>query len=371
TVVSSPFHYHLRLLPERILEVQQILEQTSRDPRPYEEQEAFFKYMGDPLIPILPGDNADILSSRIWALHDRFASLLPTDMKHTFETAMRDKQIVSLKEVFNDLTTAVEGAIINMHQSDLRTNIKALDEVLDLFDQIASNRVEVIDRPLFFEWNIWRGLAILNYGNVTPNFKMDSGGVPISLSPAGMPDIQAEYEGFRLVIDVTTAFGATQYNMEGEPVFRHVGSVQRKARDNGDHRPVYGLFIANRLTPTVVTDFFARHRISTHEFAGPVSIVPLSVAEFRNMLVAAKNRGTWGSRELQRFFEILRLVALLAPDERTWHEQVQIVASNWLDSRLDLELSLLEALLADIAKRNREVFDQGQQSWQLWEPDKG
>jgi YD repeat-containing protein len=87
---------------------------------------------------------------------------------------------------------------------------------------------------LDFEWNIRRGLAILNYGSVTPLFKIDTEGNPIGLSPAGSPDMRAAYDDFHLVIDVTVSKGATQYNtqynMEGEPVFRHVGGATRASR---------------------------------------------------------------------------------------------------------------------------------------------
>jgi YD repeat-containing protein len=67
---------------------------------------------------------------------------------------------------------------------------------------------------LDFEWNIRRGLAILNYGSVTPLFKIDTEGNPIGLSPAGSPDMRAAYDDFHLVIDVTVSMGATQYNMD-------------------------------------------------------------------------------------------------------------------------------------------------------------
>jgi hypothetical protein len=153
--------------------------------------------------------------------------------------------------------------------------------------------------------------------------------------------------------------------MEGEPVFRHVGGVQRERRDHGDNRPVYGLFIAERLTPTIITDFFARHRIPTTEFAGAVCTVPLAVEDFRKMLVTAKDHGAWSGGDLHRFFRRVVQLARIAPDEAVWHVQVRQLAANWLDDVLASDRPLPDDLLTRYAEQQRIMAQIQDQMWSL------
>ena len=368
TVVASPFHYQLRLLPERFPEVEAILDKLSRMPEPYADKEAFFIYMGNPMLPALPGDDTEVLVTRMWTIYNTLVPSLReasdrSAMRLQVEESMASGDVRRMKSAYNALATNLEELTMSNHQGRLSCNLQAINEVLDQFNQIADKTIDVIDRPLFFEWNIWRGLAILNYGKVVPHFKMDTDGIPIGLSPAGMADMRAEYDDFHLIIDVTTAFGATQYNMEGEPVFRHVGSAQREARAAGDQRPIYGLFVAERLTPTIVTDFFARHRIPTTEFAGPVHIVPLAVEDFRRMLEAASVQGRWSSADVYRFFRRSVELALIASDEAVWHKRVQHLAKNWLDASIVDSIMESTDLTMRYAEQKRILQEIENQLW--------
>ena len=152
----------------------------------------------------------------------------------------------------------VEALTVQQLQADLSRNHDRLNDIEARFDDITAGNV--LDRPLDFEWNVWRALSYLDAGEVRPNFTMDRTGQPIFVS-SGVPDIDCHYPSFHLIVDVTTSYGTTQANMEGEPVPRHVGLFQQQCRTAGDQRPVHGLFVALRLADTVRAMFFAWHQI--------------------------------------------------------------------------------------------------------------
>jgi hypothetical protein len=101
-------------------------------------------------------------------------------------------------------------------------------------------------------------MVALNYlKNSNPNFSMDADGEPISTAPGGKPDIELEYEGFKLMIEVTLSVGDTQYNMEGESVTRHYGK-ERKTTD----KDLYCLFVAPRISESCAQYYLVSNKTS-------------------------------------------------------------------------------------------------------------
>ncbi|MGH2311146.1 AlwI family type II restriction endonuclease, partial [Enterococcus faecalis] len=89
-------------------------------------------------------------------------------------------------------------------------------------------------RPTLFEWNVWRAMSMINHGDIQGNFIVDDSGLPISTASGGQSDIVGDYGDFRIGIEVTLSTGKKQYEMEGEPVSRHIGEMQRQ-------KPSFGL----------------------------------------------------------------------------------------------------------------------------------
>lgn len=98
-------------------------------------------------------------------------------------------------------------------QRELKT-YKDYDDIIDIFAKIKSK--DVPDAPLFLEWNvIGRALVMINYSKrVDGNFIMDLDGAPVST--AGGNKLEAEYEDFGLITEVTMSNGQTQFKMEGD-----------------------------------------------------------------------------------------------------------------------------------------------------------
>ncbi|MBX2891534.1 MAG: AlwI family type II restriction endonuclease [Saprospiraceae bacterium] len=100
--------------------------------------------------------------------------------------------------------------------------------------------------------------------------------MPVSVAKGGVADIEAEYDGFKSLVEVTTSTGETQYKMEGEPVARHFGSVQRNTP-----LPVYCLFISPQINRSTLSYFFVTNRTSIDFYGGLTRIVPLDLLRWR------------------------------------------------------------------------------------------
>lgn len=94
--------------------------------------------------------------------------------------------------------------------------------------------------------------------------------MPLSTASGGIGDIIGDYGNFKIVVEVTLSSGSKQYDMEGEPVPRHVGTEQKKAKC-----PVFGLFIAEKVVNTVIYHFFTTAVANSDVYGGYVDIIPL------------------------------------------------------------------------------------------------
>lgn len=326
-VQASPFKYRLRLLEERVPEVDQILTRMSPVPEPFVGREdAYYEYLGDPDLPRLADEEPALLRRRISTLYEAVSPRTQDAIRPHVVATLALTEVHDLKSAYHRINHAAEEAVIEQIQEDLALNHETVQEIEDLFDEIV--RGNVPDRPMYFEWNIWRALSYIDLGEVKPNFTMDRTGQPILIS-SGVPDMECHYDSFHLMVDVTMAYGHTQANMEGEPVPRHVGLFQQGLRQAGDTRPVYGLFVAPKLSDTVVAMFYAWHRISTKAFGPAVSVVPMDLQTFRQFISAAREAGTWTVPQLHRFFNSEQKAALREPDEEQWLTYVRLLVRTW------------------------------------------
>ena len=327
TNTPSPPGYRLTLLDERLPEADRILISVARSPEPYDDIEAYFDYLGDPETPHFPGENPAALRKRIGDLYNSTSQTIKKQVRPILDAGLSARSLTDLKSAYEQLSTSLTEARIHEYQQNLQRNMDVLENIELVFDQIV--RSEVPDRPLYLEWNIWRALSFLNYGQIRPNFRMNQECQPISLS-SGKADCECHYDRFHVIVDVTTSYGATQYHMESESVPRHVGSFQKERQASDDDRVTYGLFIALRLHPDVIVHFWHLHKIFTSLYGGPVSIIPLDLDDLRVMLRKARQIGHWSADDIQHFFKRARASALSASDEKEWHRQLRKLARNWL-----------------------------------------
>ena len=199
------------------------------------------------------------------------------------------------------------------------------DDVMNIFDKI--NAKEIPDLPLYLEWNVWRSMVMINYAkDVRGNFKLDYEGMPLTTAGAKMPDIQIEYDGFKLIVEVTMSSGQKQYEMEGEPVPRHFGLAQSVSED-----PVYCLFVAPRISEGTLAHYYQLNQKAPKFYGGKTRIVPMSLAQFRQFITTARDMGFNNPASLKLYLDTILLLNDTMDDENLWlNDVIETTVKGWV-----------------------------------------
>lgn len=185
---------------------------------------------------------------------------------------------------------------------------------------------DVPDPPLYLEWNVWRAMVMLNYAiSVKGNFKIDLDGIPLSTAGGNMPDIEIEYDDFKLIIEVTMSRGNTQFKMESESVPRHFG----KAKETTD-KDVYCLFIAPKISEGALAHFFNLNRFKTKLYGGKTQIIPIDLSQFLFLIKIAKDKKLSNSKPIKDYLNNAVKANLSADDEEIWKIQINDFIPTWV-----------------------------------------
>ncbi len=300
----------LSIVSERIEDVDYILQTIDRNPCFIDDEKNYMTYLGNAEIPQLLTDNKQNLIAK---LHTEFPQA----------KINRDADILTLKEALADLTEQRKTSTLRSQVAEIK-NYKLYDDIQNTFSQITKN--ELYDTPLMFEWNIWRAMTMLDGGEIKANLNFDDFGKPLSTAQGNLPDIVCDYGEYLLSVEVTLASGQKQYEMESEPVSRHLGKMTRTSG-----KPCYCLFIAPTINEACIAHFFALHNMNITYYGGQSAIVPLPLNIFQKMLEDSyKATYTPNPAQVRHFFEFSKKLATTCGNENTWYEQIKEKALSWL-----------------------------------------
>lgn len=300
----------LSIIPERIADVDYILSTVDRNPCFVDDEDNYGAYLGNANLPQLLTDNRDRLVERLSAEFPAF-KVLPS------------ATIQEMKDALADLNEARKEEMLLQQVKEIK-DYKLYDEIQNVYKQIVDN--ELYDAPLMLEWNTWRAMTMLDGGNVKANLNFDDFGNPISTAAGNMADIVCDYGDFMLSVEVTLANGQKQYDMEGEPVSRHLGRLKR---DSG--KPCYCLFVAPNINEACVAHFYALHQMNISYYGGKSVIVPLPMKVFQKMLEDSyKAAYIPNPTHVKSFFEKSVEIVNTSESETYWFEKIQQIAMNWL-----------------------------------------
>jgi len=299
--------YRMIVAPSRLQDVEHILGTVNREAVEFESETAFKEYLFQPdTLRLLTDDRRSI---------ERILDHLSVRYDRTVDTE-------SLKDLLEQTEATLISRAIKETEAALK-NYKEYDDILDVFLKIQN--MEVPDPPLYLEWNVWRAMVMINYANqVKGNFTLDLDGVPLNTALGNMPDIEIEYEGFKIIVEVTLSSGNRQYEMEGEPVARHFGKVQ-----NSSDVPVYCLFIAPRISEGALAHFYNLNRINTKAYGGKTRIIPMSLEQFVIFITTARERGFDNAQTLRAYFDMLIQSNFDTEDESHWYRQIHESVQTW------------------------------------------
>lgn len=300
----------LSIVPERIADVDYILSTVDRAPCFVDNEARYVAYLGNATLPKLLTDNRERLIERLLAEFPDYV-VVPT---------------ATTEELKNDLADLCE----KRKDETLREQVKEIkdyklyDDIQNTYKQIEEN--QLYDAPLMLEWNTWRAMTMLDGGDIKANLNFDDFGHPISTAAGNMADIVCDYGDYLLSVEVTMAGGQKQYDMEGEPVSRHLGKMKKSSG-----KPCYCLFVAPTINEACVAHFYALHQMNISYYGGKSVIVPLPINVFQKMLEDSyKAAYTPSPTQVRKFFEKSAEVVKSSENEIEWFEQMKQAALNWL-----------------------------------------
>ncbi|MDE6258470.1 MAG: AlwI family type II restriction endonuclease [Muribaculaceae bacterium] len=254
----------LSISNERKRDVEFILNNIKREPEFINNLRAYQEYLFNPEIPRLLTDDIEKIKEKLTSEFDYIPTAGLTLMQ------MKDKLNYMIEERKKN---RIRKQVVRLK------SYEQYNEIEETFKTLK----DTYNPPLFFEWNIWRAMTMLNGGNIQANLKFDDQGNPMNTALGNIADIVCDYGDFDVTVEVTLARGQTQFKMEGEPVPRHIG--MHKERNN--NKLTYCFFIAPIINPATIAHFYSLYHINIKLYGGKCVIIPLTLDTFIKMLRSA------------------------------------------------------------------------------------
>lgn len=301
----------LSILPEKEAEVQYFLENIDRKPCFVNDEAKYKEYLFNAELPVLYTDNRANVEQAVAQLTGAQAADLEA------------KTTAELKKELRNAVLDRKDKIIRDQVQRLKSYKSYLD-VMEVFDDIKNNRY--YDVPLMLEWNTWRAMTMLDGGNIKANLKFDDNGQPMSTASGNMADIVCDYDKFSLCVEVTMASGQRQYEMEGEPVSRHLAKLKKETG-----KDAYCFFIAPTINESCIAHFYTLHLTNIAFYGGRSVIIPLELGVFEKM-VEQSGKATYEPtpEQVRKLCEYSLKVAETAKDEKEWYGSIREKALSWL-----------------------------------------
>ena len=301
----------LSIYPDKVKEVDFILENVSREPVYVSDMDKYKNYLFDSTIPALYTDNIENIKDVILR------------MSNYTQRELSDKSLDELKDLRDEIVSKHKEAIINTQVTEIKS-YALYSEIMDTYNEIISD--ELYDAPLMLEYNTWRAMTMLDGGKIKGNFKFDDAGQPLSTAAGNQPDIECDYDDFVLSVEVTMQNGQRQYESEGEPVARHFGQLKKKTG-----KDTYCLFIAPTINHACLAHFYALNQIKVSYYGGVTKIIPLNLDQFMRLIDKSYNYPTRPNPEnIRQFLDEAINLETDSADENDWNNKIQRTVSSWL-----------------------------------------
>lgn len=297
----------LSISKEYLEDVDYFLNNIDRNPCFIDDEYHYTELLYDSLEPKLLTDNKDLLVQKI---------------KAEFGVDVNTKaDTLELKELFIDKTAQRREDIISRQVSEIK-NYMFYDDIQQSYNTLFDS----YDPSLLLEWNTWRAMTMLDGGNIKGNLKFDDTGNPLSTAQGNMADIVCDYGSFDLIVEVTMASGAKQFEMEGEPIMRHLGKHRRNVG-----KQTYCFFIAPRINENCIAYIWTLYRAPLPIYGGTCAILPLSLDVFQKMVDDSyKASYIPNPSHVEALCKKAEKLALESVDSNVWFTKLTDAALNWL-----------------------------------------
>ena len=299
----------LYITPEKKAEVEYYLNNIDRKPVFIDSEREYKAYLFDSTVPTLYTDDRDNIIQELRVISPGIS--------------YSDWDIFALKKELKHKLTERKAGIISKQVKRLK-DYKEYADVIGTFGDIMNKAY--YDTPLMFEWNTWRAMTMLDGGNIVANLKFDDNGDPLSTASGNMADIVCDYGKFALAVEVTMQSGQKQYEMEGEPVSRHLAKLKKETG-----KEAYCFFIAPKINESCIAHFFVLHKLNLSSYGGESVIIPLELDVFTKM-VEQSGKATYepSPEQVHKFCKYSMEVAKSVNNEMEWYGKIRSKALDWL-----------------------------------------
>lgn len=297
----------LSISKEYLEDVDYFLKNIDRNPCYIDDEYHYTELLYNSSEPKLLTDNKDLLVQKI---------------KTEFGVDVNAKaDALELKELFIDKTVQRREEIISKQVSEIK-NYMFYDDIQQSYNTLSDS----YDPSLLLEWNTWRAMTMLDGGNIKGNLKFDDTGNPLSTAQGNMADIVCDYGSFDLIVEVTMASGAKQFEMEGEPIMRHLGKHRKNVG-----KQTYCFFIAPRINENCIAYIWMLYRTPLPIYGGTCAILPLPLEVFKKMVDDSyKASYIPNPSHVEALCKKAEKLALESVDPNVWFKKLTDVALNWL-----------------------------------------
>lgn len=250
------------------------------------EDSAFERYRTLYNGPALPTDNMgmarEVLSDLLRQLDERHIAYDLSD--YSLETA------ADINNARRGLEATLSQYNEIVYADDQRNQWQEICDYMELirkrggkkqYEDDTEINVPKEEASAYLEWIIWRAFLAIDHLANKPyearRFRIDQDFLPVNTAPGNGPDLIAEFNDCVVVIEVTLSESSRQEAMEGEPVRRHVADLMQQY-----DKPVYGLFIANRVDSNTAETFRIGVWYTREDKRLDLHIVPFTLVQFEN-----------------------------------------------------------------------------------------
>lgn len=196
----------------------------------------------------------------------------------------------------------IEGLLAEKNEEEYANKQAAEWEEIAAYMELISNprrsktlsngeeiKVPQAEVPAYFEWVLWRAFLAIDSLRNKPyearRFKIDQDFLPVGTAPGNGPDLIFEFDEFVLVVEVTLTTNSRQEAAEGEPVRRHVANLVIEHQERTG-KPVYGLFIANKIDSNTAETFRIGVWYANDDSKMKLDIIPVKLENFKSFFEA-------------------------------------------------------------------------------------
>lgn len=301
----------LSIAHDKLVDVKFILDTIDRGPIYIDDEVKYKENLYNSTVPVLYTDNEKVLVNKLV----EYTAKLPSEIN---TLSLHEKKELLFESIENK-----KQDILNQQITKIK-DYQQYDDIMSTFDDIEQKNV--LDIPLMLEWNTWRAMTMLDGGTIEANLNFDDNGVPMSTAQGNMADIFCNYDNYILTVEVTTSRGQKQYEMESEPVSRHLAKYKKETG-----KEAFCLFIAPKINQACIAYFFMLHKTNIDFYGGKSVIVPIDLKTFRKMLTDSyKANYQPSSQQVKSLFDYSLAVAQKVNNELDWYSKVTEKALNWL-----------------------------------------